>query len=199
MNFSEQEWKPYKNDNAPSTEGLAVDIYVDGIMSYVGRSINKYVRGDDFAIGRVQIAPSNASGVYTLNAVSGVEKFDANNGEFLVKNPNDAYKWVSSHTGDDVKFALKVALTPRGEYRNYNHAHTAFIGRVYIDNVAHIGTVYRDKGLAFFDIAGRKSVVSSYQVLTCTSPEAFVEVDIDSHGEEHEIEWFDDEFSSNTI
>jgi len=198
-NPCKQQWKPYKNDNAPTTDGFAVDSYKDDIISYIGRSVNKYVRGNDFTVGRLQITPASASGVYTLNAVSGDEKFDASTGEYLVKNPNDAYKWVNSHTGDDVKFALKVPLSAKGEYRHYDHVHTAFIGRVYVDSVVHVGTVYRDKGMAYFDIGGHKSVVSSYQVLTCTSSEVYVEENTDSHGDEHEIEWFDDEFSTNNV
>jgi len=196
-NPCKQQWKPYKNDNAPSTDGFAVDLYKDDIMSYIGRSDNKYIRGDDYTIGRVQITPASASGVYTLNAVSGEEKFDAVTGEYLVKNPKDSYAWVNSHTGDDVKNALKVPMSAKGEYRHYDHPHTAFIGRVYLDNVVHVGTVYRDKGMAFFDVDGHKSVVSSYQVLTCSSSEVNVEENTDSHGFEHEIEWFDEEFSTN--
>ena len=163
-------------------------------MSYVGRSLNKYVRGEDLVAGRVQIAPQNESGVYTLNPVSGAEKFDAYFGEYLVKNPNDEYKWVNSHTGDDVKFALKVQSTEKSKKED-----STFIGRVYVDNVVHVGTVHRHKGLSYFDYGGRKSVVSSYQVLTCTSAEVFEEVDTDLefHKFDHEIEWFDYEFSSH--
>lgn len=199
MKFSESQWKPYKNDNAPSVDGFAVDTYKNGIMSYVGRSNNKFICGDDYTIGRVQISPSNVSGVYTLNQVSGVEKFDASSGEYLVKNPNDTYKWVNSHTGEDVKFALKVPLTPKEECRQFDHVQTAFIGRLYVNGIVHIGTVYREKGMAFFYVDGQKSVVSSYQVLTCTSSsKPDLEAKNDARGDDCENE-FGNEFCSNNV
>lgn len=164
---------PYKNDEAPSVDGIDVGFYNNGQKSYVGRTVNKYIKGSDEVIGRVQINPKNESGVYTLHSVTGGEHFNPYTGEYLQKNANDIYKWVNSHTGDHVENALKVKISDEGLFPCNTQTHTGFIGRVFVDNVAHVGTVYSESGLNFFDFNGRKSVVSSYQVLTCKSPEIY--------------------------
>jgi hypothetical protein len=155
----------------------------------LGRSQNKELQGSDYVIGRVQIAPSNESGVYTSHSVNGGEKFDANHGEYLVQNSNDIYDWVKSHTGQEVKNALKIPLNvdqncchdDHHHHHHHHHGHKkfAYIGRFYLDNVAYVGSVYENQGLAFVDVKGRRRVVSSYQVLTCASHEKNGEVDDD--------------------
>lgn len=185
-NFQEQIWKAYRNDNSPENDGVRAGLYWNKKASYVARSINKYVHGNDIAIGRCQTSPLEKSGVYTLNPVSGTEKFDPYLGEYLVKNSKDSYKWVNAKTGEDIPFALKVKSL--GKHCDH-HCENYFIGRIFIDNFVHVGTVYREKGLHFFDYNGFKSVVSSFQVLTCTSPEINDEeeekVDDDNHHHHH--------------
>jgi hypothetical protein len=145
-------------------------------VSYIGRSDNKRIQGHDYVIGRVQIVPSNDSGVYTLQSVSGNEKFDHYHGEYLVKNSGDDYKWVDAHTGQEVENALKVKITHPSECcQEGHHKETAYIGKFYLDNVAYVGTVYQRQGLAFVDVDGNKKVVSSFQVLTCASANKFEE------------------------
>jgi hypothetical protein len=94
-----------------------------------------------------------------------------------VKNSGDIYEWVNSHTGQEVKNALKVPLHNNSDccHDHQHHKEVAYIGKFYLDNVVYIGSVYESKGLAFVDVDGEKKVVSSYQVLTCASTEKFEE------------------------
>jgi hypothetical protein len=172
-------WKPYNNDDGPEKDGYKVDFYANNIVSYVGRSQNKEITGDDFVVGRVQISPADESGVYTSQSVSGSEKFDPDHGEYLVKNSDDTYEWVNSHTGQKVTNALKVPVfnDPNCCDKENHHKEFATIGRFYLDNVVYIGSVYESQGLAFVDVKGKRMVVSSYQVLTCASHVKNVEVE----------------------
>jgi hypothetical protein len=172
----EQEWKPYQNDDGPLNDGHKVDFYANNIVSYIGRSKNKEIEGDDYVIGRVQIAPGHESGIYTMQSVNGGEKFDPHHGEYLVKNEGDIYEWVNSHTGQEVQNALKVAINDDQDccHKDNRHKKFAFIGRFYLDNVVYVGSVYESQGLAFVNLDGKKMVVSSYQVLTCASHTRYV-------------------------
>lgn len=133
-------------------------------------------------MGRVQTSPSNESGVYTLQSVSGAEKFNPHHGEYLVKNSGDLYEWVNAHTGQEVRNALKVPIAHASDCcHDGHHKETAYIGKFYLDNVVYIGTVYERQGLAFVDVNGNKKVVSSFQVLTCASPVKFEEEEEKDH------------------
>jgi hypothetical protein len=180
-NSTEQIWKSFNNENSPENDGIDAGIYNNGETAFVGRSDNKKIEGHDFVVGRVQTA--NVSGVYTLNSVNGNLKLDTFYGEYLVKNANDNYKWVNTHTGSEVKNALKVPTSYPGECcgSEFHHPDFAYIGRYYLDSYVNIGTVYQSQGMAYVDVKGAKRVVSSFEVLTCYSAEDNEEPQIPDH------------------
>lgn len=106
-----------------------------------------------------------------------------------MKNSRDLYEWVNSHTGEEVPNALNVPENFDANccHHKDHHKKTAYIGRFYLDNVVHVGTVYENQGLAFVDVEGNRKVVSSYQVLTCASP-----VKRKVEDEKHNDECFDE-------
>jgi hypothetical protein len=133
-------------------------------------------------VGRVQISPADKSGVYTSQSVNGGEKFDANFGEYLVKNSGDIYEWIDAHTGEEVNNAIRIPVTndPECCHKDNHHKKFASIGRFYLDNVAYVGSVYENQGMVFVDVNGDRKVVSSFQVLTCASHQRN-EVEEDEH------------------
>ncbi|KAG5667257.1 hypothetical protein PVAND_015245 [Polypedilum vanderplanki] len=100
------------------------------------------------------------------------------NVEYLVKNPSDTYKWQPSRNGVKVVNALELH---KEDHRPF------YIGMTRIDDNVVIGKVRSGDGLFFIDpVTGKQQSTSSYEVLTCTSPDA-------SNGEyeeESDADWF---------
>ncbi|KAG5676535.1 hypothetical protein PVAND_006361 [Polypedilum vanderplanki] len=158
-----QEWKKYKLDSAPTTDGFAIGTYKDNIISYIGRGTSKCINNCDYEIGRIQINPQSSAGVYYIDYFLKTEKFDNLTAEYLVKNPNYTYNWIPSSNGMQVKNALEIQK--EGNFPFY-------IGITKINDNIFIGKVKPGEGLFYTDLNGNLSITSSYQVLTCTQSDS---------------------------
>jgi hypothetical protein len=109
-------------------------------------------------IGKVIPEPADEAGIVFHDAISDAGAFDAQNVQFLLKDPNSVYEWAPSSNAAAVANGLKVAIN-------------TYVARVTIDGVTFVGTVViGGDGLAYTDLAGEKKVVTLYEVLTCYSP-----------------------------
>ncbi|KAG5667238.1 hypothetical protein PVAND_015228 [Polypedilum vanderplanki] len=164
-----QQWKKL-NANI-SVDGFSVDS-----TSFIGRGTRKCINGCDYGLGKIQ---SGSNGVNYLDDLSATAVFDnSSNVEYLVKNPSDTYKWQPSRNGVKVVNALEL----------HKEGHRPFyIGMTRINDNVVVGKVRPGDGLFFIDpVTGKQQSTSSYEVLTCTSPDA-------SNGEyeeESDADWF---------
>ncbi|KAG5667230.1 hypothetical protein PVAND_015221 [Polypedilum vanderplanki] len=164
-----QQWKKL-NANI-SVDGFSVDS-----TSFIGRGTRKCINGCDYGLGKIQ---SGSNGVNYLDDLTATAVFDnSSNVEYLVKNPSDTYKWQPSRNGVKVVNALEL----------HKEGHRPFyIGMTRINDNVVIGKVRPGDGLFFIDpVTGKQQSTSSYEVLTCTSPDA-------SNGEyeeESDTDWF---------
>ncbi|KAG5667234.1 hypothetical protein PVAND_015224 [Polypedilum vanderplanki] len=156
-------WPKYKC--AQQWKKLNANISVDGFSvdstSFIGRGTRKCINGCDHGLGKIQ---SGSNGVNYLDEIdlTATAVFDnSSNVEYLVKNPSDTYKWQPSRNGVKVVNALELHK--------------------------RVGKVRPGDGLFFIDpVTGKQQSTSSYEVLTCTSPDA-------SNGEyeeESDADWF---------
>ncbi|KAG5667263.1 hypothetical protein PVAND_015251 [Polypedilum vanderplanki] len=155
-----QNWKSFNISNAKAVEkdGYNIGTINNSISVFIGRSC-------DFDIGRIQISPQSDAGLYYANEITGTEEFvNSSNVEYLVKNPSDTYKWQPSRNGVKVVNALKL----------HKEGHRPFyIGMTRINDNVVVGKVRPGDGLFFIDpVTGKQQSTSSYEVLTCTSPDA---------------------------
>ncbi|KAG5668129.1 hypothetical protein PVAND_016081 [Polypedilum vanderplanki] len=155
-----QKWKKYNNDNAPSTDGFKAGTTYTNVDAYIGRGTAACVNGCDYKVGRIQISPSSAAGLYYLDELLYTEIFDNTTAEYLVKNVNDTYVWKAS--GNGVKVSNAIELHPDGHQPSY-------IGMTNIDHSTYIGKVVPGVGMYYIDADGKGHVASSYDVLTCFS------------------------------
>ncbi|KAG5671056.1 hypothetical protein PVAND_001274 [Polypedilum vanderplanki] len=165
----EQKWKKYIGDNAPLVDGFPVSIYNTDTGSYIGRGTRKCINGCDYGLGKIQV--TSPAGVYYLDDMTATQVFDNITAEYLVKNTSYTYEWVQSTNGVKVENALEV----------HKEGHRPFyIGITKYNYKVYIGKVRPGEGLYFIDPNGKQKVTSSYNVLTCTSPDA------SSHGHHNE-------------
>ncbi|KAG5667256.1 hypothetical protein PVAND_015245 [Polypedilum vanderplanki] len=171
-------WPKYKC--AQQWRKLNANISVDGFSvdstSFIGRGRRKCINGCDYGLGKIQ---SGSNGVNYLDDLTATAVFDnSSNVEYLVKNPSDTYKWQPSRNGVKVVNALELH---KEDHRPF------YIGMTRIDDNVVIGKVRSGDGLFFIDpVTGKQQSTSSYEVLTCTSPDA-------SNGEyeeESDADWF---------
>ncbi|KAG5667235.1 hypothetical protein PVAND_015225 [Polypedilum vanderplanki] len=171
-------WPKYKC--AQQWKKLNANISVDGFSvdstSFIGRGTRKCINGCDYGLGKIQ---SGSNGVNYLDDLTSTAVFDnSSNVEYLVKNPSDTYKWQPSRNGVKVVNALEL----------HKEGHRPFyIGMTRINDNVVVGKVRPGDGLFFIDpVTGKQQSTSSYEVLTCTSPDA-------SNGEyeeESDADWF---------
>ncbi|KAG5667240.1 hypothetical protein PVAND_015230 [Polypedilum vanderplanki] len=171
-------WPKYKC--AQQWKKLNANISVDGFnvdsTSFIGRGTRKCINGCDYGLGKIQ---SGSNGVNYLDDLTSTAVFDnSSNVEYLVKNPSDTYKWQPSRNGVKVVNALEL----------HKEGHRPFyIGMTRINDNVVVGKVRPGDGLFFIDpVTGKQQSTSSYEVLTCTSPDA-------SNGEyeeESDVDWF---------
>lgn len=164
--FPEQNWIPYENNYAPQIDGISIGFSTGGVEAYIGRAIQKLPEGNGTVIGRVHLT----NGIYILNDPSASEEL-AEKGEFLQKGPNSSYEWVSSHTDQRVENAVQVQVrcddSTTCDADCDCDGRFAYIGRVSIDGVHYVGTVYKNEGLLIATSCGEKMTLSSFEVLTC--------------------------------
>ncbi|KAG5667178.1 hypothetical protein PVAND_015173 [Polypedilum vanderplanki] len=171
-------WPKYKCTQ--QWKEINANILVDGFSvdstSFIGRGIRKCINGCDYGLGKIQ---SGSNGVNYLDDLTATAIFDnSSNVEYLVKNPSDTYKWQPSRNGVKVVNALEL----------HKEGHRPFyIGMTRINDNIVVGKVRPGDGLFFIDpVTGKQQSTSSYEVLTCTSPDA-------SNGEyeeENVADWF---------
>ncbi|KAG5667239.1 hypothetical protein PVAND_015229 [Polypedilum vanderplanki] len=157
-------WPKYKC--AQQWKKLNANISVDGFSvdstSFIGRGTRKCINGCDYGLGKIQ---SGSNGVNYLDDLTATAVFDnSSNVEYLVKNPSDTYKWQPSRNGVKVVNALEL----------HKKGHRPFyIGMTRINDNVVVGKVRPGDGLFFIDpVTGKQQSTSSYEVLTCTSPDA---------------------------
>ncbi|KAG5667237.1 hypothetical protein PVAND_015227 [Polypedilum vanderplanki] len=171
-------WPKYKC--AQQWKKLNANISVDGFSvdstSFIGRGTRKCINGCDYGLGKIQ---SGSNGVNYFDDLTATAVFDnSSNVEYLVKNPSDTYKWQPSRNGVKVVNALEL----------HKEGHRPFyIGMTRINDNVVVGKVRSGDGLFFIDpVTGKQQSTSSYEVLTCTSPDA-------SNGEyeeESDADWY---------
>ncbi|KAG5667176.1 hypothetical protein PVAND_015171 [Polypedilum vanderplanki] len=164
-----QQWK--KLNTNISVDGLSVDS-----TSFIGRGTRKCINGCDYGLGKIQ---SGSNGVNYLDDLTATAVFDnSSNVEYLVKNPSDTYKWQPSRNGVKVVNALEL----------HKEGHRPFyIGMTRINDNVVVGKVRPADGLFFIDpVTGKQQSTSSYEVLTCTSPDA----SNSEYEEESDADWF---------
>ncbi|KAG5667258.1 hypothetical protein PVAND_015246 [Polypedilum vanderplanki] len=157
-------WPKYKC--AQQWKKLNANISVDGFSvdstSFIGRGIRKCINGCDYGLGKTQ---SGSNGVNYLDDLTATAVYDnSSNVEYLVKNPSDTYKWQPSRIGVKVVNALEL----------HKEGHRPFyIGMTRINDNVVVGKVRPGDGLFFIDpVTGKQQSTSSYEILTCTSPDA---------------------------
>ncbi|KAG5667260.1 hypothetical protein PVAND_015248 [Polypedilum vanderplanki] len=171
-----QDWKIFNVNDTKAVEkdGFNAGVFNDSIPVYIGRSC-------DFGIGRIQISPQSAAGLYYIDDRKNEVLFDnSNETEYLVQNPSYTYKWVPSRSGVKVVNALEL----------HKEGHRPFyIGMTRINDNVVVGKVRPGDGLFFIDpVTGKQRSVNSYNVLTCTSPEPKNGVYV----EESDDDWYGD-------
>ncbi|KAG5672141.1 hypothetical protein PVAND_002295 [Polypedilum vanderplanki] len=167
-----QQWKKLNaNDSNLSIDGFNVDG-----TSFIGRSIQKCMNGCDYGLGKIQ---SNSTGVNYLDDLTTNAIFDnSSNVEYLVKNSSYTYKWQPSRNGVKVVNALELQKEGHRPF---------YIGMTRINDKVLVGKVRPGEGLFFIDqVNGKQQSISSYEVLTCTSPD----VSNDEDEEEKDVNWF---------
>jgi hypothetical protein len=156
-----QDWKAFNasDPSAPTRDG-----YGPNSTLFVGLAC-------DVNVARIQV--SAPAGGYYLDPLSASEAFDNETAKYLVKNPNNTYKWANTRNGVQVPNALAVHVEGHQPF---------YIGSVNINNEVFIGKVRPGEGLVFVGPKGKQKTSSSYSVLTCYSPDAsngFYEEDSD--------------------
>ncbi|KAG5667267.1 hypothetical protein PVAND_015254 [Polypedilum vanderplanki] len=171
-----QNWVNFNISNAKAVkkDGFNIGTINNSISVFIGRSC-------DFDIGIIQVSPQSAAGIYYANEITGTKEFDnSSNVEYLVKNPSDTYKWQPSRNGVKVVNALEL----------HKEGHRPFyIGMTRINDNVVVGKVRPGDGLFFIDpLTGKQQSTSSYEVLTCTSPDA----ENGEYEEESDEQWYGD-------
>jgi Protein of unknown function (DUF3421) len=142
-------------------EGFNEGLLNGNIQVFIGR------RESDYTPGRLQISPKAQAGVFVLDNQTAIEEFTNEFDQFLVRNLNNTYKWVSSSNGAPVTNAITLQKSCQFP--------TSYVGKIVIDGNTFIGRVLPGKELEFIDANKRKRTSAHYQVLTCKSPDEFVE------------------------
>jgi hypothetical protein len=162
FSISGQQWKAFTADEL-TANGFSVGSSSNGVESFIGRGTRKCINGCDFGLGSAQVAAT--AGVYYLDDLMSTGVFDnSSSAEYLVKNVNYTYKWVASRSGVKVQNALEL----------HREGHRPFyIGTTKINDDVFVGKVRPGEGLFFVDpVTGGLKSTSSYNVLTCTQPDA---------------------------
>lgn len=120
------------------------------------------IKGCEYNIGRIQLTAK--AGVYYIDHLHRSEVFDNVAVEYLVKNSSYNYKWVPSRNGVKVENALEISNEGQRPF---------YIGITKYNYNVVIGKVRLGEGLYFTNIDGKQKFLSSYNVLTCTSADAF--------------------------
>ncbi|KAG5672871.1 hypothetical protein PVAND_002959 [Polypedilum vanderplanki] len=169
-----QHWTRYEKNSAPEKDGFNIGTINGSISVFIGRSCN-------FDLGRIQTNPQTAAGLYYANEITGTEVFDnSSNVEYFVKNSSYTYKWQPS--SDGVKVANALELHKEG-YQPF------YIGMTRIDDNVVVGKVRPGEGLFFIDpLTEKQQLTSSYEVLTCTSPDS----SYGEYEEESDEDWYGD-------
>lgn len=144
-------------NSGPKVDGFQVGNFNTNFSVYIGRSGERN-------LGRAQATPAEKAGVYYLNQLNLKTAFDnsPHTAEYLVKNPNYHYKFVQSRNGVKVHNAL-------GLHREGNQSFYIGIARI-LENT-YVGKVIPGEGLVFIDKNDNRVIITSYEVLTCTSPD----------------------------
>jgi hypothetical protein len=151
-NFLVHEWRSYEHGSQePLVNGLYVGNFNQGIPAFVGRGVY-----DDLRVtGRIQV--SEPSGLYHPSATR--VHYITKGAEYLIKNPNYNYSWVSSSNGDYVDDAVSPGYTPGRE--------THFVGRIKINDRTFYGKMLINVGMYYENANNAEVHTSTYEVLTC--------------------------------
>ena len=82
--------------------------------------------------------------------------------EYLVKNPNYDYKWISSNNGEYVEDAISPGYTPSRELE--------FVGRIKINRRTFYGKILPNVGMYYEDENQKEALTSQYEILVCSIP-----------------------------
>lgn len=150
-NPSVHEWRSYHGTKEPMVYGVFAGNYNAGIPSFIGRGIYK----DAFVTGRIQI--SSPSGLYHI--FEGSIHYIVKGVEYLVKNPNYDYKWVSSGNGEYVDDAISPGYTPGREVH--------FVGRIQIDGRTFYGKMIPNVGMYYENANQKETLAKKYEIIVC--------------------------------
>ncbi|CAG9798215.1 unnamed protein product [Chironomus riparius] len=148
------EWRIYHGTTEPLLYGVFVGNFQSNNPAFIGRGIHENLR----VTGRIQTV--NPPGLYhvSFGKIHHIPK----GVEYLVKNPNYDYKWISSSNGEYVENAISPGYTPGLELH--------FVGRMKIDGRTYYGKVLPNVGMYYEDGNQKEVLASQYQIIVCNNP-----------------------------
>jgi hypothetical protein len=143
-------WRPFNGDYQPIIDGISFGQRGSGFDSFIGRT--RFFNG--FQIGRIDVNNPNIYFLYDGSEISTNETV-----EYLSRNQNYSYEWISSSNGSQVEHAVTM---------NVPRSSNQFVGRVKVGGIAFLGAVVKSLGgLVYADDGGVIKFSSIYEVLIC--------------------------------